>query len=560
MLLELSVNNFALIERLNLSFGPGFNVLTGETGAGKSIIVGAINLILGGRASSELIRQGSDEAEVQALFAFDGPEVDQKRLRELIQSHRNDEMELLIRRVLPRTGRNRIYINGNLATLAQLEVLGRELVAVSGQNEHQQLLDPERQLLILDQFGGLLPLRDRMTDAFDDLMSLKTELRQLERDIKRAREKTELFEFQSREIKEAAPTPGEDDELEKERDLIRNAEKIFTLVKQSYNRLYGEAGAVVETLDAVRTDMDRAAGMDERLSPTLTQIGDAFHQLDDAAEFLRRHLDRFVFDPVRLEEVEDRLALLNRLKRKYGPSLDDVMNYERQAAGQLDRIEDMTERRTVLNADIEASEKNARRIADKLGAARRDKAEKMSALVAGQLRELGMPHLEFGIAFLPPADNPNPGPLGWDEIQFMISPNLGEELKPLSKIASGGELSRTVLGIKSILAGQDKVQTIIFDEVDAGIGGAVAEVVGRKIKELAAHHQLLCITHLPQIAAFGRHHHHVFKEVRGKRTITGIRPLSSEEKVEEIAGMLGGIESSDKARAAARELIARAGG
>jgi DNA repair protein RecN (Recombination protein N) len=304
--------------------------------------------------------------------------------------------------------------------------------------------------------------------------------------------------------------------------------------------------------------MERAVGLDERLSPTLTQIRDAYHQLDDAAEFLRRHLDQFVYDPVRLEEVEDRLALLNRLKRKYGPSLDDVMNYERQAAGQLDRIEDMTGRLADLNADIEAAEEKARQIADKTSASRRKKADKMSALVAEQLRELGMPHLEFGIAFQPPADDRNPGPLGWDEIEFMISPNLGEELKPLSKIASGGELSRTVLGIKSILAGQDKVQTIIFDEVDAGIGGAVAEVVGRKIKELAAHHQLLCITHLPQIAAFGRHHHHVFKEVRGNRTVTGIRPLSPNEKVEEIAGMLGGVESSNKARAAAKELIARA--
>ncbi|MDY6851519.1 MAG: AAA family ATPase, partial [Thermodesulfobacteriota bacterium] len=338
MLADLTVKNFALIEELTVSFGPGFNVLTGETGAGKSIIVGAINLILGGRAASDLIRAGTDEAEVQAGFLLSHPEAVQHRLAKLGLP---GGAELVIRRVLPRRGRNRIFINGALATLTQLSALGRDLIAVSGQHEHQRLLDPEQQILYLDQFGGLLSLRAGMGLAHETLAKLKAEVYRLEQRLQEAREKADLTQFQRREIEAAGLSPGEDEALEKEKELAGNAEKIFSLVGQSYDRLYGESGSAIETLDAVRADLERAAVMDERLADTSAQVQAAFHEIDDAAQVLRGHLDRLTFDPARLEEVEDRLALINRLKRKYGPLLENVLNYGREAAGRMERLDEM---------------------------------------------------------------------------------------------------------------------------------------------------------------------------------------------------------------------------
>ncbi len=556
MLTELIVKNFALIEELRLSFGPGFNVLTGETGAGKSIIVGAINLILGGRASSDLIREGTEEAEVQALFAVSGSESVRRRLDELGLPF---DDEIIVRRVLPANGRNRIYINGALATLAQLTALGAELIALSGQHEHQQLLDPEKQLLFVDQYGGLFPLRSGMGQVHEEMVRRRSEAASLERKLKQAREKAELAEFQAREIETANLAPGEDEELERERTLLRNAEKIYSLAKESYDRLYGEAGSVMESLDVVRSELSKILRYDDRLTPTFSQVEGAFHELDDAAFFLRDYLERMTFDPERLEQIEERLVLINKLKRKYGPNLDDILNYGREAANQLDAMEEMERSLARARTELEAARKTVLETARELSSARREAAGRMAGAVAAELRDMGMPKLEFDIRFEPVADDAEPGPAGWDEVEFMVSPNLGERLKPLARIASGGELSRTMLGLKSLLAGQEKVETVIFDEVDAGIGGAVAEVVGRKIHQLSRFHQLLCITHLPQIAAFGRKQYLVFKEIRGQRTVTDIRPLSDEERVEEIARMLSGAEPSAHVREAAREMIARSG-
>lgn len=556
MLLELNIRNFALIDSLALTFGPGFNVLSGETGAGKSIIVGAINLILGGRASADMIRQGQDEAEVQALFSSREASVLNSKLAELGLPE-NDET--IIRRVITKTGRNRIYINGTLAALTQLSALGNELVAVSGQHEHQRLLDEDFQLLYLDQYGGLVPERERLSEVFDLFTDKKEEAARLKRKIKETREKAELFEFQSREIQDAGLSPGEDEELERERNLARNAEKIYLLVKESYDRLYGEAGAVVENLDSVRSSVEKASALDDRLSGSLEQINDAYHQLDDAAVFLRDHLEQITFDPARLEEVEDRLALITRLKRKYGPTLGDVMDFGLRAENHMNVLEDMQYELDKLLQQVRETEEQLKELALDLSEKRKYASEKMSVAITEELRSLGMPRLDFEISFLTSPNSEKAGPTGIDRIEFLVSPNVGEPLMPLARIASGGELSRAMLGLKSLLAGKDKMQTLVFDEVDSGIGGGVAEVVGRKLYELSTRHQLLCITHLPQIASFGANHFRVFKEVRGDRTVTDIRPLSKEDKVQEIARMLGGIEPSDKTKAAAEEMVASAG-
>ncbi|MBU2550396.1 MAG: DNA repair protein RecN [Proteobacteria bacterium] len=555
MLNELAVQNFALIESLRLSFGPGVNALTGETGAGKSIIVGAINLILGGRAAADLIRRGSDEAEVEALFVPEDRGAAAGRLDELGLPGGD---EVLIRRVLSRGGRNRVYVNGSLATLAQLSTLGRDLVAVSGQHEHQRLLDPDYQLLLLDRFGRTIDVRSRMAAAHERMVSLKDQVRGLEADLREAREKAELYEFQVEEIRAAAPVPGEDEDLERERALARNAEKIFTLVAEAYERLYGERGAVIEGLDHVGTDLEKAAGLDERLEAAAVQVREAYHQLNDAAHVLRDHLDKLTFEPARLEEIEDRLARLNKLKRKYGPGLADVLNFEKQAAGRLDDLAELERRLEKARNEAEAARTEAMNTAGELSRRRRAAAEVMARAVADVLRGLGMPKVRFELAFEPRAEDGPPGPLGWDEVQYLISPNLGEELMPLARIASGGELSRAMLGLKSLLAGQDRVATVIFDEVDAGIGGAVAETVGRMLRQLAAFHQVICITHLPQLAVFADRHLMVFKEERGRRTVTDIRPLSEEERIDEVARLLGGAQPTRTSREAAREMIERA--
>jgi len=555
MLNELSVKNFALIEELSLSFGSSFNVLTGETGAGKSIIVGAINLILGGRAFTELIREGADEAEVQALFLPADPEALGRRLEELGLPAGD---EIVLRRVISRAGRNRVYINGSLATLTQLTTLTRDLVSVSGQHEHQQLLDPERQLLLVDQFGDLRPRRAEMSEMYGRSAELKARLAALEKDLQEGRRQVELTRFQVQEIEAVGLRPGEDEDLDQERRLVRNAEKIYSLVKGSFDRLYGEAGSAIELLDAARTDLEKAVNLDHRLTAVLAQIDGAYHELDDAARTLREHLDKITFDPRRLEDIEDRLALISRLKRKYGPTLDDVLDYGRRAAEQLGRLEDLELERERLRSQAEKSGEQAKALARELSEKRRAAALKLAEAAARELRTLGMPGLEFSVSFSAGADQVEPGPLGWDQVEFLISPNIGEELKPLARIASGGELSRVMLCLKSLLAGQERVQTIIFDEVDAGIGGAVAEVIGRKIKDLSGFHQVVCITHLPQIAVFGQNHHLVYKEVRGRRTVTDIRPLQADEKTVEIARMLGGVALTAKTLEAAREMVERA--
>ncbi|MBW2621481.1 MAG: DNA repair protein RecN [Deltaproteobacteria bacterium] len=513
MLSDLLIINFALIERLELSFGTGFNVLTGETGAGKSIIVGAVNLILGSRASTDLIREGCEETEVQAAFI---PPESGAFNQSLIELGLPRDDNLVIRRIISRTNRNRIFINGSPASLTQLTRLGEELVSISGQHEHQRLLDREWQLLLLDQYGNLMADRAVMEKESRAFSDLRNKISSMEKKISRAREDIELHESQVREIREANPRPGEDTALEQERGLIRNAEKIYNSLQQSYEKLYGQTGAVTEILDDVRGDLARMAELDNRLSEQAGQLENAYHQITDAAQALNEYLDRLTFSPERQEEVEDRLALITRLKRKYGPELTMVMEFSRRVEAELDSLAALERDLEVKKNETDLAEKKFRGLADRLTKDRRSAAAKMSRAVKKELRTLGMPKLEFDISFSERPDSRIPGPTGWDEIEFLISPNLGEDLKPLAQIASGGELSRTLLGLNAILAGQDKTHSLIFDEVDSGIGGGIAEVIGRKINTLSKFHQILCVTHLPQIAAFAQNHHLVFKEVRRK--------------------------------------------
>lgn len=558
MLQELSVKNFALIDKLTLSLNDGFNVITGETGAGKSIVIGALSLIIGSRGQTDLVRQGAEEAEVQALFT-----VDDQVAAKLEALGLPVEEDLIIRRVLTRTGRHRVYVNGVLATLSQLSSLGQDLVALTGQHEHQQLNSPDWQLRFLDQYGGLIDLRRRMTAAHTQMQELDRQVERFRRQIQEARARSDLFDFQAREIAEANLIEGEDQELEQERQLVRNAEKIYSLVHQGYDRLYGKSGAVVEILGAIGSDLQKAAAVDGRLTILANQVQDAYLQLDDVSRGLQQHLKTLTFDPARLDAIEDRLAILYRLKRKYGPTLSEVIRHGQEASAHLEIVEDLEQDLRDLQNRAAAAQKTALDLAGELHIHRQEAVRDLTQEVANSLRQLGMPHLEFTVSFRsgPPLAEDQifpPGPLGYDEVEFLISPNVGEELKPLARIASGGELSRIMLGLCSVKAGRDQVQTLVFDEVDAGIGGVVAEVVGRKLKDLADRYQLICITHLPQIAAFGRHHFHVFKEVRGQRTVTDMLLLADNDRVAEIARMVGGAQPTITTLAAADEMLTKA--
>ncbi|MBF0531349.1 MAG: DNA repair protein RecN [Deltaproteobacteria bacterium] len=449
-----------------------------------------------------------------------------------------------------------------MASLNQLTTLGQDLVILTGQHEHQQLTQPDWQLWFVDQYGGLADLRQQMSEAHVQLQELVGQAARLNGLIKEARARADLYDFQAREISAAKLNESEDIALEEERQLARDAEKIYTLVHRSYERLYGQSGSVIDSLAMVQTDLKKAASLDGRLTLLSSEVEDAGLRLDDAARGLHQHLKKLTFDPSRLQEIEERLAMLSHLKRKYGPTLTEVIQHGQTAATHLENLETLENEQAELGNRVTKARNRTRNLAEELHHRRRAAAEKLTPEVTESLRLLGMPHLQFTVSFPnchPDGgdDHQDPGPAGYDQVEFLLSPNIGEDLKPLARIASGGELSRIMLGLRSLKAGRDMVQTLVFDEVDSGIGGVVAEVVGRKLKELAAHHQLICITHLPQISAFGRRHYHVFKEVRAQRTVTEIKQLSEEERVAEIARMFGGARPTDITMAAAEEMLAK---
>jgi DNA repair protein RecN (Recombination protein N) len=563
MLQELSIRNFAIIDDLNIRFSKGLTILSGETGAGKSILINAVNLLLGSRASSTLIRTGCETAELEALFEI-APE---SRIGQLMAQHGYDPAEgLLIRRLISHSENNRIYINGRLATMQVLNAVTENLASISGQHAHQHLLREDQHLLILDQFGGLLPLRQAVRDEYHQLVPLIRELEKLHEMKHRQAEQVELMRFQRDEILEADVEPDEDQQREQERSRLKNSEFLYQTVFDGIENLYGSQGSIFERLAEIKHGLDRGARIDTGLEPLANQLADISYRLEDLVGELRDYLNQVVFDPSRLEIVEERLDVINKLKRKYGGSLDAVRNHLDSTIQALSKIEN-------IDAEIQTAEdaldRRHRQLAEsalKLSEKRQKAAEKLSAAVESQLQDLKMGQTRFEVDLRVPAADPQTSPYltfegklmtetGFDRASFRIAPNVGEALKALAAIASGGELSRIILAIKAILAATDSVETVVFDEVDAGIGGGTAEVVGRKLAELAQTHQVVCITHLPQIARFGDSHFRIAKQVRNGRTQTHMTPLTKAERIEEIARMLGGVEITPTTRAHAEEML-----
>ncbi len=561
MLVQLTISNFAIIGHLEIHFKPGLNILSGETGAGKSIIINAVNLILGGRASAELIRSGAEEARVEALFDVPLPSPVAAVLEEMDIPYRG---ELLIKRHLSREGRNRIVINGSMATLQMLARLGPMMISISGQHEHQLLLKPENHLALLDDFSGLGEDRENLRSAFAEHQALKDKRDALRKEIREKEERQDLARFQREEIEKAAIRPAEDVALEAEKKRLLYAEKLMEEVREAYGALYERDNSVLSSLSQSVRRLERGADLEERLKAIVKALASAKAEIEESAMELRELERGLVMDPRRLEEVEERLQLLHKLKRKYGASIEEIFLLKDRLAEMMDNLDQSKEELGRLESQIEEAEKALVSKATHLSRKRRQAAGRFEDSVKEELALLSLAGTRFEVQFQDHAESLKAGPEelmkrlraeGLDRVEFMLSPNVGEDLKPLSKIASGGELSRIMLAVKSILARSSSVETLVFDEVDSGIGGATAEVVGDKLRSLAGYHQILCITHLPQIASKGKTHFMVEKQVLDGRARTVISELDYEERVREIARLLGGKKVSQKAVAHAKELL-----
>ncbi|MDH4161506.1 MAG: DNA repair protein RecN [Nitrospirota bacterium] len=563
MLKELNIKNFAIIDQLRVEFGPGLNVFTGETGAGKSIVVDALNLALGERASGDLIRTGAQEAVVEAAFELNShaPTAIGRILSEQgIEMNEGDD--LIVRRILAASGKNKVYINGSLANLATLAAIGAHLADIHGQHEHQSLLSLEQQMEMLDSFGNLLKLRSAFGELFIGLRTLREELSGLEAGEREKAQREDLLRYQVNEIEAARLKPGEDEELLAEQRVLANAEKLGGLAQAADQVLYSSEGSALAGLKRAITSIRDIVAIDPTLSPTLEMLESGKAQLEEAAREVATYADRVEFDPARLESIGDRLDLIQKLKKKYGATLAEIIAFGETAAAELEKIERSGEEMDRLRKEIAGLKDQITVKAAELTKKRAAAARELEKKVETELGHLGMKKTTFAVrieqeAGDDTADGHKAGPRGADRIEFLISANPGEEPRSLAKIASGGELSRIMLALKTILVEGDPIPTLVFDEVDAGIGGAVAEEVGRKLKRIAGKRQVFCITHLAQIASMASSHYGVAKAVKKDRTSTEVRLLEQRERIDEVARMLGGKTITDATIKHAQEMIER---
>jgi DNA repair protein RecN (Recombination protein N) len=534
----LSIRHLAVIDRLELEFEPGLNVLTGETGAGKSILVGAVGLLVGGRASADLVRTGEDAAAVEAIFETTAGE------------------ERIVRREVSAQGRSRAAVDGVLTTSAGLREVCGGLVDLHGQHEHQVLLDPSAHLGLLDEFAHAAGDRDEVARAFSAWESVRGERDRLLSDQREKASRAEFLQFQLSEIERVGPRHGEDEELTSRRQVLANADKLQRLCREAYDSLYEGDQAALTTLGSVWKKLGDLAALDLRFGPYLEARDAVTSQLEDLAFFLRSYAAAIDTAPERLQEVEDRLALLERLKRKHGPTLGDVIGRAEQLRRELHDVEHTSERAAALDHAVHAARQHYVEAAALLSEKRRTAAGEFCRALETSLAELAMGRTRCEVRFVEAQSEAQWSPRGIEDAELYISPNPGEDLRPLARIASGGELSRIMLALKAIASTDAPGKTLIFDEVDAGIGGAVADVVGARLQRLSARFQVLCITHLPQIAAYGGTHYRIAKHTRGGRTITEVTRVEGADREEELARMIGGADVSVAVRTSAREMLA----
>ena len=566
MLNELSIKNFAIIDDLKISFPPGFSVLTGETGTGKSIIMEAVNLLLGSRASADLVRSGCENAELEAFFDIDA----HSKTGRLLEEQGMDTSDgLILRRVISGSGKSRVFINSRQSTIDLLKQLTRDLAGISSQHAHQGLLREENHLEILDEFAGTTALKNEIRSLYSLILPLQKRIRELKTILDQKRKEQDLISFQINEIRDAAVLPNEDEDLDKKRQALLNASRTFEAVNRSIHEIHDREGSVIEKLAFIKNELEKAWTVDESLKTIAQRLSGTLYDLEDMTQELRQTSSTIDLDPASLEITEQRRDLISKLKRKYGGSLEALFQIYEDLQQQLTRTVD-------IEKEIETGEKELRAFiqdigikAKELSGLRKTAGETLSRLAGDELNTLEMGKAKFEVSFssqgvkdeddISTASGERIGPDGMDKVVFLLSPNPGEPLKPLARIASGGELSRIVLALKAVLSKTKSLETLIFDEVDAGIGGATSEKLGLKLKQLSGNQQVICITHLAQIAKYATHQFRIYKEIVDGRTFTVIVQLERQsDRIEEIARMIGGSTITPATLSHARELLEQA--
>ncbi|MCX6120611.1 MAG: DNA repair protein RecN [Ignavibacteriales bacterium] len=582
MLKSLTIRNYALIESVEIEFESGLNILTGETGAGKSIIIDALSLILGDRASSDVVRKGSDKAIVEGIFGM----AENEKVKALLKQNEIELQEdFILRREVSMKGQSRCFVNDSPVSLTVLKEIGDHLVDLHGQHEHQSLLRPETHIGLLDEFGSLDTLVDEYRESYDRLTVLFTELRALSLKEKELREKRDLYEFQIKEIDAVDPRSGEEGDLENELRILENSEKLYEATSQLYQSLYeGETArqssentggqSVYDLLLKARNQLEDLAAIDTTFEDIKNECASAAAIVGELTKFIQSYNSKIEFNPERLEQIRERLGQITLLKKKYGGSLDGVIEHREKIGKEFAMAENFESEIRKLNEYIELERKSCSAAAQRLSTKRRELVSKISKSVCTELAKLGIANAQFDVKI----DNRVLGKLdgkansayvklgrelydatqsGIDVVEFYLSTNVGEDLKPLAKVASGGEISRIMLALKTILAKADRLPLLVFDEIDVGISGRIAQAVGKSMKSLSQFHQVIAITHLPQIAGFADCHFVVEKSEKKQRTSSTIRKLEEEERIQEVARLLSGEEVTETSLNGARELIAK---
>ena len=576
MIETLSIRNIALIDELELELSSGLNIFTGETGAGKSVILRSIGLVLGERASADIVREGADFAEVEVSVVPDDEhpfwhtaqsETDDPILTDVLGDILDPSDVVILSRRITASGRSRCLVNGRLVNLKQLQALGTLLVDIHGQHEHQSLFRTQTHLKLLDDFGGSSEARQHVGKVYAQLRTLQQEAASLTETLRASEREKELLEFEIKELTSANLEEGEDEKLADEARILKNAEALSKSASLVYQQLDGDGGGFGSPLERVKgaaKELTKLLEVDDSLSELQDRLESSLYELEDVALQVRHYAETIESNPMRLEEVTDRLALISKLKRRYGNTIPEILAYLAEAEQKLETLHLGSEKQDALQAEIQQTIQEAQHLSTALSAKRLHVANHLSERIEKELRTLGMDKAEFQASVQHIPDERGPFQIdgkryafrsdGMDDVEFLIAPNVGSEARPIARIASGGEISRIMLALKTVLIQVDEIPTLLFDEVDSGIGGKVADVVGKKLKELSAFSQVICITHLPQIARFADRHFRVDKDVVSERTLITAKSLTAEEQVNEIARMHGGKET-EIGLAHARELL-----
>ena len=572
MLLELRVRDVGIIDEINWRLGTGLNVITGETGAGKSLVIDAVEALLGAKPDEETVRHGAEAAHIEGVFAI-GQGFNTAQLRDFLAERgiSSDEETLVIECELRRKGRSLIRVNGHAVTRGVLQQIGRLLIDVHGQSEHLSLLDKRRHLDYLDLYAHTTVLRNGFSEKTTELHQMELELGKLSDKARETARQEEFLRFQVDEIDRSELREGEDEELEQERNVLASTEKLKSISYEAYQKLRGDDSpgpSAIDSLSEAVSTMKNMVELDPGMKEQLESLETNLFSLEDLARDIRNYGERLEYDPARLEEIEIRLELIRNLKRKYGQSITEILAFREKAATDLEGISHSSERRAELEETISGLRQELGTMGSELSTARVKAAEKLKVEVQRELQDLDMSTVEFDIRIEQhPDENGIPFPdgstcafdsTGADFVEFFVSTNPGEPLKPLARIASTGEMSRFMLALKGVLSEADDIPVLVFDEIDIGIGGRSGEVVGRKLSRLARSHQVICVTHLPQIAAYADSHHHVRKEVSGGHTLSRLETLESDARLAELAAMLSGPGYTQTSLESAKELVERA--